>query len=570
MAERWEQAVWRSAVARRAFLRGVAATGAVASITSLAACASPSAGGGATSPTAPAGAGAPAATTAAAAPAAATPQVKLGGAFRTAFQTEMPNMDVHQVNQLALQVFGPGVAYSKLVQYRADAKAGDTVPTGDLAESWEQPDEATYIFKLRRGARFHNVAPVNGREVVAEDIRYSYERQTALKINAGRLPKLDKVEVVDPFTLKLTALRPDADFLVTLAATYNKVVPKESVEVKGDLKEGPIIGSGPWLHENWQRDKVASLVKNPAYYAKGYPRVDRLDLLRVADAGTQFAALRARELDQLSGTALTPADADNIRKTNPDIVLETYKNPQGVWMNMNAAKAPFSDPRVRQAIFKAIDKQAIMDTVFNGQTWYYAGVRMPSEDYYLPEAEIKALYKQDVEAARRLLGEVNAAAIPEFEFFVLGLGSSYKDVAELIQSDLAKVGLRSRIKVSDTPASWSGAVYTQGTYDIVVGATTPLTANSDLSDIYSSRAIRNMGVVKDPAFDALIDKQAVMVKDPEGRKKILQDIQRKIVADAQAFYLLGYISPSLRWPYLKDFNFTLNLEEPYARLWLDK
>src|SRR5205823_3608385 len=83
----------------------------------------------------------------------------------------------------------------------------------DLAESWEQPDELTYVFKLRPNAKFQNIAPVNGREVVAEDVKYSFERQIALKINAGRLPQFARIESVDAKTVKIVTPKPDADFL---------------------------------------------------------------------------------------------------------------------------------------------------------------------------------------------------------------------------------------------------------------------------------------------------------------------------------------------------------------------
>src|SRR5207245_1014099 len=119
-----------------------------------------------------------------------------------------------------------------------------------------------YIFKLRPNAKWQNIPPVSGREVVADDIKYSYERQIALKFNAGRLPAIDKIEVVNPTTLKLTSPKPDADFLTTLSFSYNKIVPHETVELKGDLTEGPVIGSGPWILDAWDKNSVVRLKKN--------------------------------------------------------------------------------------------------------------------------------------------------------------------------------------------------------------------------------------------------------------------------------------------------------------------
>src|SRR5262249_14082075 len=155
---------------------------------------------------------APAAPAAAAAPTAAptAPAVKLGGTFRAYSSSETPNLDPDLNSTSLLHVAGPGIVLSKLMQFRADVPPGSSIPTGDLAESWEQPDELTYIFKLRPNAKFQNIAPVNGREVVAEDVKFSFERQVALKINAGRLPQFARIEPVDPKTVKIVTPKPDA------------------------------------------------------------------------------------------------------------------------------------------------------------------------------------------------------------------------------------------------------------------------------------------------------------------------------------------------------------------------
>src|SRR5439155_15506289 len=311
MNENRKAGIWRRRLGRRAFVRGAAVAGAATGITSLAGCAG---GGTPAAPTSAAGANvAPAATSAAPAAAVATaaPQIKYGGTYRFAIQSEANDLDPHLAGGLiGSLVYGPGIAYSKLLMYRADVKPPDTIPTGDLAESWEQPDERTYIFKTRKNAKWQNIAPVNGRAVVAEDVKLSYERQIGLKTNAARLPQLDKIEVVDPNTLKLTAVKPDADFLVSLAYTFNKIVPHESWELKGDLKEGPVIGSGPWIHDKWDKGQIATLNKNPDYYLKGFPRVDRVEIPRITDAATVISAFRGKEIDTITSSIITASDID--------------------------------------------------------------------------------------------------------------------------------------------------------------------------------------------------------------------------------------------------------------------
>src|SRR5262249_51232650 len=145
---------------------------------------------------------APAATAAGATVPTPTPagrQPKYGGTFSFPFNFEAPHMDVHQTATALLHAWGPGAAYSRLVRFKVGpgTEHGTATPVGDLAESWTQPDDLTYIFKLRPGVKWQNIAPVNGRELVAQDVVYSFQRQIDLKTNAGFLGPITKLEAPD-------------------------------------------------------------------------------------------------------------------------------------------------------------------------------------------------------------------------------------------------------------------------------------------------------------------------------------------------------------------------------------
>jgi peptide/nickel transport system substrate-binding protein len=562
---------WRRSVTRRAFMRGGAAAGLATGVFTLGGC-STSSSGGAAATTAPAAATtAPtAAGTAAAAAGAPSPVAKLGGAIRTGFSGDGPNMDIHSNITQGVLTYGAGICYSKLVKFRTDVKPGQFAPTGDLAESWDQPDDLTWVFKLRRDAKFHNIPPVNGRAATAEDVKFSFERELALKINAGRMPSFAKMEVVDPQTIRLVTTKPDADFLLGISYYANKIVPKESVDVKGDLREGPIIGTGPWIHENWEPGKVYSAKKNPDYFVKGLPRADRIDIFRITDTALLQSAFRAKDLDVLN-VSVTSTEADALQKGNPgETVVEKYKVPQGIQMRLNASKAPFSDQRFRQAIFKAIDKQAIIDTIFGGQGWYFPAIAMPAEDWYLPEDEAKQIYKQDLEGARQLLAQVGGPPSTDFEILALPFGTTYSNSAELVQQDLKKIGITSHIKLPADNTAFSNAVLTEGTYDIGITADVPITPNIDLVRNHYSTGTGNAGRVKDPQFDALIDRQSGLVKDPEGRKKIMLDLQRMILTQAQTVHLAGDVASAIRYKYVQGFFFVRAVDEVWAPVWLDK
>jgi peptide/nickel transport system substrate-binding protein len=573
MTEPRFSAFWERRLGRRRLLRGAALAGAATGVVSLAGCARtapPSASEATASPAAPTSA-APAPSVAAAQP-SATPRAKYGGAFRHAGIADTASLDTHQTVTGYLHVWGPGVAYSKLLQFKADppVKALEIVPVGDLAESWDQPDDTTYVFKLRKDAKFHNIAPVNGRPVVAQDVKLSFERQIALKVNASNLPAGAKFEAVDPQTLKITLERPDADILPSLAQYQNKIIPHESWELKGDLNEGPIIGSGPWIFEKWERNSVANLVKNPDYYVKGLPRVDRLEFPRILDASTRYGAFRAQQVDALPGVAFTPTDGETLKKAGPDIVLDGFQSVSNDNMAMNTTKPPFNDVRVRQAFFKALDRQQLIDTVLSGKGWYYSGVFMPKEDWYLPEAELRNLVKRDVAGAKQLLAQAGVAPGAEFEAVVGVVRDSVLDAAQLVKAQLADIGIVLTIKPVDTATFSRVVIQDRGHFVGFGGGALPYSTNSDLYVSHHSTGSQNRAALKDPKLDQMIEQQATMVKDPDGRKKLLQDIQRYILNSAHLFPLYGLVDQRLRWKYVQDWPEKVFMAEPFVTAWLDK
>src|SRR5262247_2049502 len=147
--------------------------------------------------------------------------------------------------------------HSRLLKQKAGPSvAPGTFPIeGDLAESWTQPNETTYIFTLRKGVRWHPKPPVNGRELTADDIKYTYERFLTIPGNGnkGTLETIDKIEAVDKYTVKFTLKEPYAWFLDALASTSTWIIAKEAVEQFGDLKKPEsVVGTGPWMLERYE------------------------------------------------------------------------------------------------------------------------------------------------------------------------------------------------------------------------------------------------------------------------------------------------------------------------------
>src|SRR5262245_22939644 len=161
-----------------------------------------------------------AATTVAATVAPAPAQPKYGGTVKGLSNSSEAHLDVHMPggsgSGIRLQV-----CYSQLLAYKwgKEFVPPSFIVGPDLAESWSQPDDLTYIFKLRPGAKWHNIAPVNGREATAEDVVYSYQRIRDLKSYAANLGGVAQLEAVDKNTFRMTLERPNADILGNLCLT---------------------------------------------------------------------------------------------------------------------------------------------------------------------------------------------------------------------------------------------------------------------------------------------------------------------------------------------------------------
>src|SRR5262245_49004646 len=182
---------------------------------------------------------------------------KRGGTLRLAVQSDpVTGFDPHQTISFLLMI-PLSFAYSRLVKVKAGPSVKPmTYPIeADLAESWTQPNDTTYIFKLKKGVRWHPKPPVNGRELTADDVKYTYERFLTVTGNPNKpvLDSVDKIEALDKYTVKFTLKEPNAWFLDMLASTSTWIIAKECVEKFGDLKKvESVVGTGPWMLEKWE------------------------------------------------------------------------------------------------------------------------------------------------------------------------------------------------------------------------------------------------------------------------------------------------------------------------------
>src|SRR5262249_690676 len=161
------------------------------------------------------------------------------------------------------------------------------------------------------------------RELVAEDVLFSYNRQRSREpgfVNASYLEGILKLEAPDKYTVKITLEKPAADFLVNIAAPQSFIIAREVVEQKGDLKEGPMIGSGRLVMEKVDGNGTDVAKRNPDYFLKGIPHVDRYEYTRIADNQSVINAFRSGDLEVIAaGSAATNDDIEALKRTNPGL-----------------------------------------------------------------------------------------------------------------------------------------------------------------------------------------------------------------------------------------------------------
>ena len=235
-------------------------------------------------------------------PASARAEIPKRGGTITLRLWDPPHFDPYlQVSYKTHIVYS--FTHSRLVKHKVGPAVvpGTFAIEGDLAESWSQPDETTYVFKLRRGVRWQPKGPVNGRELIAEDVVYSVERFRTIKgnANASMLKPLDRVEAIDRHTVRFTMKEPYAWFLDVLANPMAVcIVARECVEKFGDLRSPEAtVGTGPWMLDSYRPNVGMTLVRNPGYFVAGLPYIDRVEIFVDEDNASRMAAFLGGKYD---------------------------------------------------------------------------------------------------------------------------------------------------------------------------------------------------------------------------------------------------------------------------------
>ena len=350
--------------------------------------------------------------------------------------------------------------FNRLVQF----EIGTTNIVPALAESWTvAPDGKVVTFKLRRGVKFHSNANFKpSRDFNADDVLFSWYRMADdnhpfHKITAGQTFAyfddmgmkniVDKVEKLDDYTVRFTLKRPEAPFLADMAMDFASILSKEyfdAMQKKGTPNAADVypIGTGPFTFVSYQKDAIIRYKAFDQYWG-GRPKIDNLVFAITRDATARYAKLKTGECHAMAFPK--PADLAEMQK-DPALNVLSKEGLNVGYIAFNVEKKPFDSKLVRQALNMAVNKDAILKAVYQGQGQVAKNPIPPILWGY--NNSVKD-YPYDPAKAKEMLAQAGYPNGFDVDLWYLPVTRPYnpdgKRMAELIQADWEKIGVRTKL-----------------------------------------------------------------------------------------------------------------------------
>jgi peptide/nickel transport system substrate-binding protein len=511
----------------------------------------------------------------------------------------LDTMDPHQTQ------FGPmynlhSMVFSKLLMY-VDQYTQEMAP--DLAAAMpETPDRTTYVVKLNPSAKYHNKPPLNGRQVTADDVKYSIERQTSttspkkdLYYRRHQWETVDKIETPDATTVRITTKAPTAPFMHYMSDSNAFIIGKELVGANDEMNApDKMIGSGPFMLDRFEALKIIRYVRNPAWFnadqqgfPTGRPFLDAVEAIwDPQDDNAKEAAFKAKQVD---ATGFTDKNVnDRLKGQTPAYQLVESPTSGGLHIRLFVADGPWKDPRLRQALQIAVDRQAMGQGLFQQFFRQSAAVSWPVQRWALPQEELlkkpgyrvsKADRDADLAEAKKLGEAGGGPALGEQVMWYAGVPGTLPAYFPQLQKNFQDaLGLRFRGELDPTGYTSIGQGLLEN--ETTKSAKIPVVWGYDngwldLDDwvypYFKTGGSKNSFVLSDPKLDDMLEKQRAEF-DEAKRRQIGFDIQNYLIDNVAArLDLVHELGRSLRQPYYKNGFRSAWFGQAYllANVWLD-
>ncbi|MBE3584118.1 MAG: hypothetical protein IMX01_08400 [Limnochordaceae bacterium] len=410
-----------------------------------------------------------------------------------------------------------------------------------LAVGWNlSADGTTWTFSLRPNVFFHN-----GQPFTAEDVKATFERiknPATGSPKAGDFAAIERIEVLDPYTVRFILKEPSAPFIATLAQGWAAILPHELIAKGYDFGAHP-VGTGPFVFDRWVRDSFIQMNRNPRFWQPGLPYLDSVEIRFVSESAVKVSGLLSGAFDAVD--MVDPLQLPLLQRS-PLVQVDRQPGSMVLVMALNHRSPGLNDVRVRQALAYALDREAILKSAYGPFTTITNTFMDPDSRYY-PDS-LGNPYPYNPARARELLaaaGYGNGTAkvgdrTVQLKPLVLDmvLPSNYPPhvkAGQLIQAQLAEVGVQVRIQLVDW-STWLSQVYVGRHYDLtVIGHTGKLDPDGRLAGF--GDPAKNYLNYSNPQVVEWID-QARTARNLEDRVALYQKVLTQMSRD-EAMVFLG-------------------------------
>lgn len=446
----------------------------------------------------------------------------------------------NDVDALDPHVSGNGVSWQvTFLMYETLVEPNDDFSfSGLIAESWEQPTASSYIFHLRKDAKFSN-----GRHVSADDVVKSLQRLTNPETGsfwAQQLGSIKEISATDGHTVHVELEQPLSSFLAAIANPMASILPMKELEDGSFDPTKEILGSGPFMVVEHLQDESWTLAPNPHYWRAGYPKVEGVKIEIIQDDASRIAALRDGRIhianfdspDTPSLTAGEPNIKTIIQNTTDYYRIDVQSLPD--------SDSPFADQRVRQAMILALDRQKILDLALAGTG---------AIDYPVPQAFASSSVCRDmpsyrgprsarVEIAKALMKEAGAEGT-EVSLIASPTVPVFPLIAQIVKESMKDIGMT--VNVEAVPrGEWLTRVFVDGNFDMAMswfaGFADPIMVPAWWDPNFSGWNV--LFLEKDAALATLLNKSKETSHGPE-RDALLGSICELIDAQASMVALIS-------------------------------
>jgi peptide/nickel transport system substrate-binding protein len=453
---------------------------------------------------------------------------KSGGILRAGMQTDPVGLDPHTTNATASRNMLENI-YDTLVMLDSNGRIG----TG-LAQTWAaSKDGLTWTFKLRQGVTFHNGDPLK-----ASDVAFSINR---IKDPATKSPRAAEFSVVksvaapDNSTVVFSLSQPFTPLLAKLAASLNVIVSeKVAKEAGGDLNKA-VIGTGAFKFVEYIPQTRLVTRKNENYWGKDnkgtrLPYLDGITYTFFPDPAARTTALRAGAVDWIE---YAPAADVTALKADRSLVVVGGPSANFRALYFNTTKAPYDNPKVRQAIAYAIDKKAVVDLALFGTGGVVAqGTTIPKGVFAINNSPYNT---RNVAEAKKLLAEAGLATGFEMNLYATSTYDFLRTPAEVIRDNLAEIGVRVKITTEDWTVYLPKALKSE--FDAtILGSSGQVDPDDYLFTQFHPTSVTNLTKYNNPKVAQLLE-QGRKESGASARQKIYQEVQQLILQDSPMAFL---------------------------------